>query len=101
MRALVEQFYAKLPLIDLGALNPARAAQVAAASYEFIRARKPGMPKIDITNVASRTVIHILNDDMPFLVDSVTMELTRLGFTIGQVVHPIIRLKRDTKPVRS
>jgi glutamate dehydrogenase len=97
VRALVGQFYAKLPLIDLEALNPKEAAAVAASSYDFLRERTPGVPKIRIAHVNTRTVIEILNDDMPFLVDSVTMELSRLGLAVGQVVHPIIRLKRDAK----
>ena len=36
------------------------------------------------------TVLQIVTEDIPFLVDSVTMELTRLGIGIHQVLHPII-----------
>src|SRR5947209_10254533 len=40
------------------------------------------------------TVAEILCDDMPFLVDSVTMELRRQGFAIELVIHPVMRVRR-------
>ncbi len=33
---------------------------------------------------------------MPFLVDSVVMELTRRGFPVHLVVHPVIQVRRDS-----
>src|SRR6185437_1492295 len=40
-------------------------------------------------------VIDIVTDDMPHLVDSITMELTRHGLTGRLVVHPQLRVRRD------
>ena len=42
-----------------------------------------------------RSVISIVTDDMPFLVDSVSAELNRLGVGIHLVVHPIVAVTRD------
>ncbi|MFC3983876.1 NAD-glutamate dehydrogenase [Streptosporangium jomthongense] len=42
-----------------------------------------------------RSVIEVVTDDMPFLVDSVTMELDRHGVTTHLVVHPQMRVRRD------
>ncbi len=45
---------------------------------------------------ASRhSVIDIVNDDMPFLVDSVTMEINRQGLTLHLITHPIFAVQRD------
>ena len=45
---------------------------------------------------ASRhSVIEIVNDDMPFLVDSVTMELNRAGLSVHLIVHPVLLARRD------
>ena len=45
---------------------------------------------------ASRhSVIEIVNDDMPFLVDSTTMEINRQGLTLHLIVHPIFAVERD------
>ena len=39
---------------------------------------------------STHTVIEIVNDDMPFLVDSVTMEVNRHGLTLHLIIHPLI-----------
>ena len=41
------------------------------------------------------TVIEIVTDDMPFLVDSVTAELGREGRALHLVVHPQLAVRRD------
>ena len=45
---------------------------------------------------SDHTVIEIVNDDMPFLVDSVTMEVNRCGLTLHSAIHPVFRVWRDT-----
>ncbi len=40
-------------------------------------------------------VIDIVTDDMPFLVDSLTMELAKHGLAARLVVHPQLRVRRD------
>lgn len=42
----------------------------------------------------SHTIIEIINDDMPFLVDSLTMELNRHGLTVHHIIHPVLEVKR-------
>src|SRR5690606_9775492 len=41
------------------------------------------------------TVAQIVTDDRPFLVDSVTMEVLRQGWSIREVFHPQFRVRRD------
>ena len=41
------------------------------------------------------SVVEVVTDDMPFLVDSVTMELDRHDIGIRLVVHPQMRVMRD------
>ncbi|MEO1249328.1 MAG: hypothetical protein AAFW76_05755, partial [Pseudomonadota bacterium] len=38
----------------------------------------------------SHTVIEIINDDMPFLVDSVTAALNNLDLMVHLIVHPVV-----------
>src|SRR3546814_6806668 len=40
------------------------------------------------------TVVQVVNDDMPFLVDSVTAELNGRGHTVHLVIHPIVPVAR-------
>jgi len=44
---------------------------------------------------STHTVVEVVADDMPFLVDSVTMEVNRHGLTLHLFVHPIVRVLRD------
>ncbi|MFE3453375.1 NAD-glutamate dehydrogenase [Nonomuraea sp. NPDC059194] len=41
------------------------------------------------------SIVEVVTDDMPFLVDSVTMELARHDIGIHLVVHPQLRVRRD------
>jgi len=43
------------------------------------------------------SIIEIVNDDMPFLVDSVTAELARLGISVHLLVHPVLKATRDPR----
>src|SRR5512139_936037 len=41
------------------------------------------------------SVVQVVTDDMPFLVDSVTMELARHGLSSHIIVHPLLGVTRD------
>ncbi|MDC8784493.1 NAD-glutamate dehydrogenase [Roseateles koreensis] len=61
----------------------------------LVRALSPSMAE---HGWASRhTVIDIVNDDMPFLVDTTTMEINRHGLTLHLLVHPIFAVERDAE----
>ena len=79
--------------------------------WRFFQKRKAGKPKYRVYNPrhedhgwqSTHTVIEIVNDDMPFLVDSVSAGLNRqqLGagagsaLTVHLLIHPVIRVRRD------
>ena len=71
--------------------------------WDFGEIREPGKPKIRLFNptveangwALEHTAIEIVNDDMPFLVDSVSAELHRLERTIHLLLHPVVRVRRD------
>ncbi|HUP63373.1 MAG TPA: NAD-glutamate dehydrogenase [Thermoanaerobaculia bacterium] len=71
--------------------------------WEFGVQRQPGVPKIRLFNPTAETsgwetqhtVVEIVNDDMPFLVDSITAELNRRDRKIHLLLHPVIRSRRD------
>lgn len=104
--AFVQDFYALTTAGDLEQLAPGRAAEIALECKEFLEKRpeKSG-PKIAIEKIRvtegkrtlSRTRAMILNDDMPFLVDSLSALFTALGLSIHLLLHPILDVTRDTK----
>ena len=94
----VERFYARVPQEDL-ALRPADAwLAVAREMQAFASGRAVGKPKLRLFNpdasvhgyASAHTVMQIVNDDMPFLVDSVSMALAERGIGIHLLVHPVI-----------
>lgn len=46
-------------------------------------------------SASGRSVVEVVTDDMPFLVDSVTMELNRQGHNVHAVIHPQFTVERD------
>jgi glutamate dehydrogenase len=39
--------------------------------------------------------IAVINDDMPFLVDSIAATITAQGLTIERLLHPVVAVRRD------
>ncbi|WP_373886523.1 NAD-glutamate dehydrogenase [Sinomonas sp. ASV322] len=59
--------------------------------------RNAGTAKIEIVDEGGRSIVYIVTDDMPFLVDSVSAELIRAHCAIHLVVHPmfVVTRRRD------
>ena len=71
-----------------------RAALHRPAARAVIMIRTPSQSD-DGWTAGGATVIQIVTDDRPFLVDSVTMELLRQGWSIRDVFHPQFLVRRD------
>ncbi|HEY7967062.1 MAG TPA: NAD-glutamate dehydrogenase domain-containing protein, partial [Solirubrobacteraceae bacterium] len=101
--SFARQYYRWVPTEDLERREPADLAGSAIALWRLAQERPRGEiairlynPDADRDGWRSRgTAIEIVSDDMPFLVDSVTMELRRQGFAIHLMIHPVIAVKRD------
>ena len=44
---------------------------------------------------STHTIVEIVNDNMPFLVDSAGMAINRLGYSIHLTIHPTFSATRD------
>jgi glutamate dehydrogenase len=102
--AFVRQYYQWVPADDLADRNPLDLYGAAVAHWNLAGQRAPGEAKVRVYNPdfeqygwqSQHTVIEIVSDDMPFIVDSVTMELGRQGHSIHLVIHPVMRIRRDS-----
>ena len=81
--------------------GPARLA-VTAQRHAALGANRPQgravvrvRPEAGASLTGAGTVVDIVTDDMPYLVDSVTMELNRHGVDIRLIVHPLLTVHRD------
>jgi glutamate dehydrogenase len=94
-------YYRHVAVEDLAAAGPERLAAIAIEHARFAACRPQGRALVKVRRgeaaacVPGRDVVDIVTDDMPFLVDSVRMELTRHGAVIHLIVHPQLRVRRD------
>jgi glutamate dehydrogenase len=102
-RAFIAHYYHHVDAEDLAVRDAEDLYGAAMAHLAFARYFASGNPKLRVYNpraedhgwASPHTVIEIVNDDMPFLVDSVTIEVNRLGYTLHLLNHPIFAVKRD------
>jgi glutamate dehydrogenase len=94
--AFVHGFYRNVPPAELLPRPAAGLAEAAQAMWAFVATRIPHEAKIEAHATApGRGVVHLLNDDRRFLVDSVAAALSGLGFEIDLIIHPVMRVQRD------
>jgi glutamate dehydrogenase len=103
----VRQYYHWVPAQDLRERSVSDLAGAVLGQWETLSRRQPGEFKVRVFNPdqgrdgweSPYTVIEIVCDDMPFLVDSVTMELSRRECAIELLVHPVMRVVRDAEGI--
>ena len=97
------QYYGQAAPEDLAERAPADLYGAVLSHWQFARSFAGGAPKLRVYNPrldehgwqSTHTVVEIVNDDMPFLVDSITMEVNRQGLTMHLIVHPVMKVRRD------
>ena len=94
-KEFVAQFYSKLPVSELEQRAPTAAVELAQSCFDFMQKRTGAEPKIRLVTAGKHSILELINDDMPFLVDSISTELTRRGITIYDTIHPILQVSRD------
>ena len=97
------QFYGWISPEDLNERSPVDAYGAAVSHWNFARQREPGSAKVRVYNPrfeehgwqSTHTVVEMVNDDMPFLVDSTRTEINRQGYGIHLMLHPVMKVRRD------
>lgn len=102
---LVAQFFRRAAVDELQKYSVEQLSNLTKGMDKMVRQRKRGQLAIRVYNPSEaehgweigNTVIEIVNDDMPFLVDTVSMILGELGHQIQITIHPVLWLARDGK----
>src|SRR5450759_1027505 len=100
----LREYYRRTPPDDIIDRSEIDLFGMALAHWELGRHREAGTPHIRVyTPVfeqdhwqSGHTAVQIVTDDMPFLVDSTGMQLSRQGHGIHLMVHPVFQVQRDT-----
>jgi len=100
--SFVRRFYENVASGDIASEETEDLYVAALSLWGFAANRKPKTAKVRVYNPSfdqhgwhsTHTVVEIVHDDMPFLVDSVSADLNHLGITIYQLIHPIFVVER-------
>ncbi|HET7718233.1 MAG TPA: NAD-glutamate dehydrogenase, partial [Bauldia sp.] len=104
LRALAGDLFARVSLEDLAVYDAADLAAFVRDADALLAERPKGGTVIRLSEPAGETpgspaaevtVIGILNQDMPFLLDSTLGELQAFGAGLRLVAHPIVNVTRD------
>jgi glutamate dehydrogenase len=103
--AFVRHFYHWVPPEDLAGRSIRDLCGAAMAVWDFARDRTPSSASVRAYNPrvgengwqSTNTIVEVVTDDMPFLVDSVGMELSRHGYGIQLSIVPVIDVLRDAE----
>jgi glutamate dehydrogenase len=98
----IAQFYEHVPPADVAERTPRNLYGAALSLWRFGERRRPGQAKIRVHNPdpaadgwsSPHTIVEIVNDDMPFLVDSVTGAINASNRVVHLIIHPILTVAR-------
>ena len=103
-REFVRTLFGRVPEEDLAPYSPQALADLAATAYEHLSAprRNDGADLRLIDREVERgggrrdiTAIEVVNENMPFLLNSTLAELVEQGYEPRLVAHPILAVERD------
>ena len=104
--AFVAAYFENTDPDEIAAREPATLFAIANAHWRLLDVARPThSARVRVFNptlaedgfVSEHTVVQIVNENMPFLVDSVTMAINRSGRTAHWIVHPMMSVARDAK----
>lgn len=103
MLAYLQRYYLHTAPEDLLDRDPVDVFGAALSHYRIAEIRPQGTANVRVHTptveengwTSSHSVVEVVTDDMPFLVDSVTNELSRQGRGIHVVIHPQVVVRRD------
>lgn len=101
----LREYFRNVPYEDMAGRSPRSLAHSALTHLELGRRKRKGQSMVSIFNPtvdkhgfeSSYTIVEMVNDNMPFLVDSVAAAIMRHDLDIHITVHPVLRVKRDGK----
>jgi glutamate dehydrogenase len=101
-KRFIPAFFRRVSLEDISREPVPVLASMIENLLDFVLKRKPEELLLRVYNPTEKkegwesehTVIEMVNDDMPFLVDSANLALTEMEIGVHLIIHPVMRLRR-------
>jgi glutamate dehydrogenase len=106
-KSFLKSYFMGVAQEDLVARQPEYLAHVALAHRHVGEQRPGGRPVVSILDAqlaaladgdakqCPHTLVAVITDDMPFLVDSLFLAFSRLGIGVHLIIHPLFEVRRD------
>ncbi|MFY0991553.1 NAD-glutamate dehydrogenase [Halomonas sp. C05BenzN] len=103
VESFARYFYATVPHDDLADRRLDDIYGATLSVWHFLQHFDPASPKVRVFNPdfeehgwqSTHTFVAVLHEDMPFLVDSVRIELNRRGITVHAIHNAVLAVERD------
>ena len=98
----IHQYFSNVPVDELIGRNPADFAESVLSHWALMQEREANSPAIRLFNpvlnsaektgwTSSHTIIEIVHEDLPFLLDTIVMALNALNINIHLMIYASIR----------
>jgi glutamate dehydrogenase len=97
------QYYRNVSTSDMHDMRISDLVGSALSQLELAQTRAENTPSLRVLNPSTRkhgwrskhTVVQVVTNDMPFLVDSLGMVMNRNGLSVQLTIHPVMNVHRD------
>ncbi len=102
-RYFAEAFLRRIPAEEVSEGDAGSIASLLASLLKFMARCEPGEARIRVYNpteardgwTSTHTIIEMIQQDKPFLVDTANLVLSELGLGVHIIVHPVVHTQRD------
>ncbi len=102
-RNFASRLFRDIDAKDDADLTNQRRATIAQNFWHFMQQRKPRQVLLRVYNPteaengwkANCTVVEVVQEDCPFIIDSTMGAINHFGLAVHRVIHPILRVRRD------
>jgi glutamate dehydrogenase len=105
VKRYLKQYFASVPVEDIQGRDEKMMARIALDHLEFAAKRRKGQALVRVFNATEKehgytsayTFVEMVNDDMPFIINSISAAIVQRKLGVHITVHPIISIKRDSQ----
>ena len=104
LKEFVKIFFSKIVQSEILNKKEEYLIYLADSTFSLLEKRNKNEVKINIFNPSTfkeekKTIIEVITDDSPFIIDSLSNQISKLGFSIDVIINKVISVKRSSKGI--